>query len=170
MKERENRELGTQKRRRESRPTDRHATGKFRMEEIRIEDDRNRKGRGRTKKKKSTNKEFARVTYLFVGLFLVMMGYIVYFNAVKSKEIINSPYNVRLDSMAERVVRGKILDRNGEVLAETQVSEDGTETRNYPYGDVYAHVIGYDSNGKSGLESVSNFDLLTSNAFFLEKS
>lgn len=123
----------------------------------------------RTKKKKSTNKEFARVTYFFVTLFLVMMGYLVYFNVVRSKEIINSPYNVRMDSLSERVVRGKILDRNGEVLAETETAEDGTEMRNYPYGDVFAHVIGYDSKGKSGLESVENFDLLTSNAFFLEK-
>ena len=98
-----------------------------------------------------------------------MMGYIVYFNAVRSKEIINSPYNVRLDSMADRVVRGDIWDKDGNVLAETIVSEDGTETRNYPYGALYAHVVGYDSHGKSGLESSENFDLLTSNAFFLEK-
>lgn len=109
------------------------------------------------------------MTYFFVSLFLVMMGYIVYFNVVRSKEIINSPYNVRMDSLSDRVVRGKILDRNGETLAETEVAEDGTETRNYPYGDVYAHVVGYDSKGKSGLESVENFHLLTSNAFFLEK-
>ena len=97
------------------------------------------------------------------------MAYIVYFNAVKSKEIINSPYNVRLDSMSDRVVRGKILDSDGEVLAETRVAEDGAETRYYPYGDLYAHVIGYDSMGKSGLESTENFNLLTSHAFFLEQ-
>jgi len=97
------------------------------------------------------------------------MVYIVYFNAVRSKDIINSPYNVRLDSMAERVVRGKILDNAGNVLAETIVSGDGTETRNYPYGEMYAHVVGYDSYGKSGLESTANFDLLTSNAFFIER-
>lgn len=98
-----------------------------------------------------------------------MMGYIVYFNAVKSKGIINSSYNVRLDSMADRVVRGKILDKDGNVLAETIVAEDGSETRNYPYGSIYAHVVGYDAMGKSGLESTENFHLLTSNAFFLEK-
>ncbi len=98
-----------------------------------------------------------------------MMGYIVYFNAVRSKEIINSSYNVRLDSMADRVVRGKILDQEGNVLAETVVSEDGTETRKYPYGDMFAHVVGYDVMGKSGLESTENFHLLTSNAFFLER-
>ena len=29
--------------------------------------------------------------------------------------------------------------------------------------------MGYDTKGKAGLESVENFNLLTSNAFFLEK-
>ncbi len=98
-----------------------------------------------------------------------MMGYMVYFNVVRSKDIINSPYNVRLDSMADRVVRGKILDRNGTVLAETKVNEEGVEKRVYPYGELYAHVVGYDVKGKSGLESTENFNLLTSNAFFAEK-
>lgn len=97
------------------------------------------------------------------------MGYIGYFNVVKSKDIINSPYNPRLDSMADRVVRGKILDKDGNILAETQVAEDGTESRYYPYGNLYSHVVGYSTQGKSGLESVKNFELLTSNAFFLEK-
>ncbi len=100
---------------------------------------------------------------------MVLMGYIVYFNAVKSKDIINSPYNVRLDSMSDRVQRGKILDRDGNVLAETHLSEDGTEVRSYPYGNLYAHVIGYDSMGKAGVESIANFELLTSNAPFMER-
>lgn len=142
-----------------------------RMPDLQILDEEARQSPKDSRKrgKAIRNKEFARVTYFFVSLFLVMMGYVVYFNAVKSKDIINSPYNVRLDSMADRVVRGKILDLDGNVLAETLVDEDGTETRNYPYGDLYAHVVGYDSHGKSGLESTENFDLLTSNAFFLER-
>ena len=98
-----------------------------------------------------------------------MMGYMIYFNLFQSKKIINSPYNVRLDSMADRVVRGKILARDGEILAETQVGANGEEMRVYPYERVFAHVVGYDSHGKSGLESTENFNLLTSNAFFLEK-
>lgn len=98
-----------------------------------------------------------------------MGGYLVYFNVVKSKEIVNSTYNVRQDLMAERVVRGKILDNEGEVLAQTVTSEDGTETREYPYGSLFAHAVGFADKGKSGLESVQNFNLLTSNAFFLEK-
>lgn len=71
--------------------------------------------------------------------------------------------------MADRVVRGKILDKDGNVLAETMVDEDGKEQRVYPYAELYAHVVGYDSKGKSGLESIENFNLLTSNAFFVEK-
>ena len=130
---------------------------------------RGRKPADEPKQKKTDNKELVKVTYLFVGIFLAMMGYMVYFNIVRSKEIINSPYNVRLDSMAERVVRGKILDRNGNVLAETDVDDEGRETRIYPYGELYAHVVGYDAKGKSGLESTENFNLLTSNAFFVEK-
>ena len=128
-----------------------------------------RQDKRKARKKRARNKEFARVTYVFVALFLVMMGYIAYFNVERSREVIRSPYNSRQDSYADRVVRGKILDRTGKILAQTKVSEDGTETREYPYGNMFAHVVGYTAQGKSGLESVGNFELLTSNAFFLEK-
>ena len=65
------------------------------------------------------------MTYFFVLLFLALMVYLVYFNTVQAKDIINSPYNERQDNFADRVVRGTITDRNGNVLAETQVQEDG---------------------------------------------
>lgn len=119
--------------------------------------------------KKSKNKEFARITYAFVALFLGMMGYIVYFNIVRGPEIVNSPYNTRQDAFADRIIRGGILSADGDVLAETQIMEDGTETRYYPYGDEFAHVVGYSTQGKTGIESINNYDLLTSNAFFIEK-
>ena len=116
-----------------------------------------------------TNKEFARVTYLFVTLFVVMIGYLVHFNVVKAKDVINSPYNVRQDLMAERVVRGDIVDQEGNVLAHTEVDGEGNERREYPYGRLFSHAIGYCDNGKTGVESIGNFNLLTSNAFILEK-
>ena len=119
--------------------------------------------------KKIRNKEFARITYLFIGLFLVLMGYLVYFNIFQSKTIINSPYNKRQDIFADRVVRGEILDKDGNVLAKTEVEGDGTEKRIYPYGDLFSHVVGYADKGKSGIESVENYNLLTSNAFIIEK-
>ena len=48
-------------------------------------------------------------------------------------------------------------------------AEDGTEERSYPYSNIFAHVVGYDTNGKSGLESEANFQLLTSHEFFLNQ-
>ena len=98
-----------------------------------------------------------------------MMGYISYFNVVKSKDFISSPYNRRSDTLAKRVTRGKILDKRGKVLAQTTTSADGSETREYPYGREFAHVVGYTAKGKYGLESRMNSELLSSNAFFLEK-
>ena len=104
-------------------------------------------------------------------LFIALMGYLVYFTVVRASTFVNSPYNQRQNAFAERVIRGSITDRNGNVLAETDVAEDGTETRYYPYGSLFAHVVGYsdDELGTTGLEAVENFELLTSNAFFVEK-
>lgn len=104
-----------------------------------------------------------------MALFLVMMGYIVYFNLTQSQEFIKSSYNKRQDNLADKVVRGKILDTSGKVLAETNTSDSGEETREYPYGNMFAHVVGFTTQGRTGLEAAENTELLTSNAFFLEK-
>ena len=104
-------------------------------------------------------------------LFLSFLSFSFSRSSSSSSLIIYSPYNQRQDSFAQSVVRGDITDRNGNVLATTEVDEDGTETRTYPYGSLFSHVIGYNDSqfGKTGLESAQNFDLLTSNAFFMEK-
>lgn len=107
---------------------------------------------------------------MFVGMFILMMGYFVYFQVFKSEDFINSPYNTRQNTFAEHVVRGSIVSADGKTLAETIVGEDGSETRYYPYGNMFAHAVGYDSNGKYGIESFANFNLLRSHAFFLEKA
>jgi peptidoglycan glycosyltransferase len=120
-------------------------------------------------KKNQNNKELLIVTYIFVGLFVFLMGYFVYYNVIESPEIINSSYNTRQDLYAKYVVRGKILSADGQILAQTQVNEDGSETRDYPYNNMYAHVVGYATKGKSGLESLMNFNLLRSNAPLVER-
>lgn len=119
--------------------------------------------------KDSKNREFVVITYLFVFLFVALIGYFVYFQVIRSETFINSSYNKRQDLFAKTVVRGEIMDRNGEVLAETITDADGNETRNYPYGRMFAHVVGYSTNGKSGIESNMNLSLLRSHAFVLEK-
>ena len=109
------------------------------------------------------------ITYLFLAIFICLMGYMVYFQTVKSEDFINSPYNSRQDTFADRVVRGKIMSADGKVLAETVVDAAGNENRKYPYGNMYAHVVGFSTNGKSGIESNMNFNLLRSHSFVLER-
>ena len=116
---------------------------------------------------KGRNTELGIVTYTFVFLFLVMIWYLVYLNVWKADELNSSVYNTKQDANTDKYIRGSILSADGSVLAETQVSELGEETRVYPYANVFAHVIGYSSNGKSGLEASCNYDLLTSHASVL---
>lgn len=122
--------------------------------------------RRRDKKKKKANRQYVFVTYFFVLLFVGMIGYFSYFNVVQGKEIINDSRNPRMDLYESQVLRGSILDKDGNVLAESTENEDGTQTRNYPYEKLYAHVVGYSDKGKSGLESAQNFQLQTSNVSF----
>lgn len=114
-------------------------------------------------------RQIAKATYLFVGLFIAMLGYFMYYVGFKGPSQINSSYNTRQEIMAQKVVRGKIFSRNREVLAETIVHEDGSETRNYPYGNIFAQAVGFSTQGKTGIESLANFSLLTSNAYVGER-
>ncbi len=98
-----------------------------------------------------------------------MMGYFVYFQVSESEIFINSPYNKRQDLFAKKVVRGEILSSDGYVLAQTVTDDSGKETREYPYENMFAHVVGFATNGKAGIESTANFNLLRSHTFFLEK-
>ena len=142
---------------------------KSRNEEKRRQQDEKRRlqeEKARTKKekkaKRARNREYAIVSYFFVGIFLSLIVYMIYFEVEKKDSVISSPYNTRQNQFEDRVVRGSILASTGETLAYTQVNGDGSETRIYPYENMFAHIVGYDANGKNGLESLANFQLMTS--------
>ena len=117
------------------------------------------------------NRNILLIVYLIVGLFIGMSVYLGYFIQVESEDVINNPYNsARLNKFEEQVVRGRILASDGTILAETLVSEDGTETRSYPQGSLFAHVAGYSSMGKTGIESLANYYLLSSHINPLTKA
>ena len=99
-------------------------------------------------------------TYLYVGYFIQIQG----------PEVINNSYNARLDRFSDRVHRGKILASDGTVLAHNEEDEDGNELRVYDHGDVFAHVVGYSTKGKTGIESLANFYLLTSHVNLIEQA
>lgn len=112
--------------------------------------------------KSSGSKTILSIVYIFLGLFVLMMGYFAYFLLAKSDDVINSTYNLRHDVLAKRVIRGKIMSADGKVLAETITDEEENEIRSYPYGDMYAHVVGRVIRGRTGIEEVENITLLTS--------
>lgn len=117
---------------------------------------------------KDPKKSIFNIIYIFVGLLLLMMGYYSYFIIAKSNEVINSPYNKRQEVLAQRIIRGEILSADGQILARTLTDEEGNETREYPYGDVFAHVVGRVSKGTSGIEEAENIRLLTTNINSIE--
>ena len=108
-----------------------------------------------------SNREIGVITYIFLILFIVMLAYLGYFTQVKSKSIINSPYNKRQALLESRLIRGDILSSEGNILATTKSDNDGGYYRSYPYRNTFAHIVGYSTHGVLGVESMENFTLLT---------
>ena len=100
------------------------------------------------KNKKTSNQEIIKITIMFGILFLGMMSYFAYFQITKAKDIINNPRNKRYQILSEKIVRGQIMARDGEVLAETQSDKNGNETRIYPYDNLFSQVVGINSHGR----------------------
>lgn len=137
--------------------------GKRRVKKLRLTPEEIQERKEVRKKRRSQNPEILAVTYVFAALFVLMIGYFVYFNAFVSKNVINSAYNVRINSFADTVVRGNIVSSDGTVLAETLVDENGNETRYYPMGRIFAHAVGTSEINQSGIELSQNFYMLQSN-------
>lgn len=127
------------------------------------------KDKKRKKSKRPVNREYTIVSYFFVLIFLSLAGYMVYFNAVEREDVISSPYNTRQNQFQERILRGSILSSDGQVLARTDTDGEGNETRVYPFANMYAHVVGYDTKGKSGMESLADFSLMTSHNDYIDQ-
>ena len=103
------------------------------------------------------------VTYFFVFLFVGIIGYLGYFTYVKADEYRTNEYNSKRQTIfADRFVRGDIVSSNGKTLATTTTDDDGNEVREYPYGSMFAHVVGYSTKGNTGIESLASSYLLNS--------
>ncbi len=128
----------------------------------------------KTKKKTISNgkdnaREIIGVMVFFVGVFLAMISYLSYFVATNEQEMINNSYNSRQEILLAKNYRGSIYSADGEVLAETVLTSDGQEIRNYPYKNLFSHVIGFSTNGRTGVEAFSNYYLINSNISLKEK-
>lgn len=105
---------------------------------------------------------------ILVVLFGALIANICYFVANKSYDIISDEHNPRQALLAHQNIRGSILSKNRDILAVTNVSDD-EETRVYPYGDLFAHVVGFSTMGRTGIENTMNMNLVTSNASLSSK-
>lgn len=127
------------------------------------------------KKKKMTqsvrdnSREIMGVMIFFVGVFLVMLVYLGYFVATNEQEMINNSYNSRQEILLAQNYRGTIYSADREVLAETVFDSAGNEYRNYPYENLFSHVVGFSTNGRTGVEAFSNYYLINSSISMAEK-
>ena len=68
-----------------------------------------KKKRNQNNQNNQNNREYSFVLYLFTGLFVMLIGYVSMFQITKSREVINNPYNARLEAFENKVIRGSIL-------------------------------------------------------------
>lgn len=122
------------------------------------------------RQKRKKNRQIFLISLVFIVLFAGMSYYIVNYAMTHRQELISNSYNGRQKILAARNMRGTIFDRNNVILASSSMKDEKTEVRNYPYGNMFSHIVGYAVNGGMGVEAMTNFYLINSNAPISEKA
>ena len=123
----------------------------------------------RVMKKRDNTREILSVMIFFVVVFLSMMVYLGHFVATNEQELINNSYNSRQELLLSQNYRGTIYSADGQALAETIFDSAGNEYRDYPYDNLFSHVVGFSTNGRTGVEAFSNYYLINSNISMADK-
>ncbi len=89
-----------------------------------------------------------RLFYVFLAIYIGLFAYLFNFVFFTSESMVSSTYNPRVTIANNNHVRGKIYDRNMNVLAQTVVEGDN-EQRLYSYGRMFAHTVGSVYSGKN---------------------
>ena len=100
--------------------------------------------------------------YAFVAvLFALLVVFTSRWTVFEASSLRDNPLNARKLLEQEHIKRGEILAANGTVLARSLPGREGTYTRTYPTGSLFAHPIGYyyTQLGDSGLERFRNDEL-----------
>ena len=126
------------------------------------------------KEKKTARKQMT----FFAVLFALLFGWMCFYftqTAIENKVgLFDNDYNHRDELLAARNRRGSIYASDAEtILASTQTELDDNgnviQIRSYPFGSMYAHVLGYAQLGGSGLEEYFKYELLHSDLPLSEK-
>jgi penicillin-binding protein A len=110
------------------------------------------------------NRGIRRVGIAVTLLLLVLIGQLTYLQIVDASNLDNDPRNLRSTLRDINRARGEIRTADGEVLARSVPSTDGTDfkyQREYPLGGLTAQIVGYQSFvvGDVGVERTYNDDL-----------
>lgn len=107
------------------------------------------------------NKKILALLVALIFLFMSLIVYLSYFTVFKAEKVIDNPANRRGMIQISQIKRGKILDRNGEILADSE-GEKNKYKRIYPQDNLYSHIVGYSNKvrGNTGIESSFNKELL----------
>lgn len=97
-----------------------------------------------------------------------MIGYLCIYVKDNEQSLMNNSYNARQEILISENTRGTIFDRDGNKLAYTQ-DTDGEEERVYPYNNLFSHVVGFSTKGKTGIEGLANYYLINSNIPLAQK-
>ena len=92
--------------------------------------------------------------------FALLAGAAGYWGVIRSAELVRSPDDAAVIAAARTVPRGRILDRNGTVLARNKADANGELYRVYA-GPAISQVVGYASRqfGEAGLERAYDAEL-----------
>lgn len=110
-----------------------------------------------------------KVLIVFLVCFVALITYIAYFTTFQAPEIAERSDNKRLWAKRNEVLRGTIYDRDGKALTKSERKDTLTQKREYVYGDLFAHALGYVNvkYGITGLESSYDKELMnTKNTAF----
>ena len=95
---------------------------------------------------------------VFSVLFAVLVANLTYLMVIKAPEYQSMPSNNHTIAKEARMERGTISTADGTVLATSVRQEDGSYKREYPAGELAAHIVGYTSQrfGTAGIEAAYN--------------
>jgi peptidoglycan glycosyltransferase len=107
------------------------------------------------------NGPITRLFALFLLLFALLIGWTSRWTVFQADSLRNNKLNRRSLLQEQRIRRGTIYADSGMRLAVSRRTSEGTFTRSYPAGPLFAHAIGYSYTnlGRAGLEQSYNDDL-----------
>ena len=124
-----------------------------------------------TKNKAQVHKSHSNMAVIFTGaavfaVFVSMCVYMVVYHRTHKIEMFDNSYNSYQTMLSKQIARGSIYSSDGEALAYT---DKETDERIYPYGNMFAHAVGYSTHGRMGVENLSNYFLSNSHAGISDK-